>query len=86
VAEVDAAVPPADPLDGYIADQLRRGTVTLYDDVIQQVERKVISAALRSASGNQVEAARVLGITRTTLRSKIQKLGIRIDRTVETGE
>jgi two-component system nitrogen regulation response regulator GlnG len=85
-AEADAAAGPTDPLDGYIADQLRRGTVTLYDDVIQQVELKVISAALRNASGNQVEAARLLGITRTTLRSKIQKLGIRIDRTVEAGE
>jgi two-component system nitrogen regulation response regulator GlnG len=73
-------------MDDFIAAQLRQGTVSLYDDVIAQVERKVISAALRSASGNQAEAARILGVTRTTLRMKIQKLGIRIDRTVDLGE
>ena len=60
--------------------------MSLYDDVIEIVERKVISAALRSVSGNQAEAARILGVTRTTLRAKLQKLGIRIDRTVEAGE
>jgi two-component system nitrogen regulation response regulator GlnG len=74
---------PPDPLDSYIDEQLRRGTETLYDDVVALVERKMISAALRKTAGNQVEAARLLGVTRTTLRSKIQKLGIRIDRTIE---
>ncbi len=85
-ADTDAAGPTADPLDGFIARQLREGTVSLYDDVIEIVERKVISAVLRSASGTQAEAARILGVTRTTLRAKIQKLGIRIDRTIEAGE
>jgi two-component system nitrogen regulation response regulator GlnG len=73
----------ADPLDDYIKKQICQGTQTLYDDVITQVERKVIGAALREANGNQVEAARMLGVTRTTLRSKMHKLGIRVDRSIE---
>jgi two-component system nitrogen regulation response regulator GlnG len=81
-----AVAEEADLLDEFIAAQLRRGTVTLYDDVIERVEGKIISAALRNASGNQVQAARTLGLTRTTLRMKIHKLGIRIDRTVEFDE
>jgi two-component system nitrogen regulation response regulator GlnG len=82
-AEPEKPVPATDPLDAYIEEQLRSETETLYDDVIAQAERKVISAALRAASGNQVEAARTLGVTRTTLRSKMQKLGIYIDRTIQ---
>ena len=38
--------PPVDPLEDYITAQIRRGTCTLYDDVIARVERKAISAAL----------------------------------------
>ncbi len=84
--DAKAAVAITDPLDEFIASQLRRGTVSLYDDVIGRVERKVISAALRNSAGNQAEAARILGVTRTTLRMKIHKLGIRIDHTVELEE
>jgi two-component system nitrogen regulation response regulator GlnG len=34
--------------------------------------------ALRSTRGNQVQAARVLGISRQTLRAKIRELGLSI--------
>jgi two-component system nitrogen regulation response regulator GlnG len=62
------------------------GTSTLYDDVMARVERKVIAAALRKANGNQVGASQTLGVTRTTLRSKMQKLGIHVDRAVDSGK
>jgi len=84
-SEPEAVISTPDPLDGYIREQLRLGTSTLYDDVIAQIERKVIAAALREANGNQVEAAQTLGVTRTTLRSKMQKLGIHIDRSIDAG-
>lgn len=58
-------------------------TPTLYDDVLEEVERQLIAAVLDDASGNQSEAAKKLGITRTTIRSKINKLGIGIKRIVE---
>jgi two-component system nitrogen regulation response regulator GlnG len=86
VADSDEARAVADPLDEFIGSQLRQGTVSLYDDVIACVERKIISTTLRHVAGNQAEAARILGVTRTTLRQKIQKLGIRIDRTVQADE
>jgi two-component system nitrogen regulation response regulator GlnG len=41
---------------------------------------------LRHTGGNQVQAARTLGITRGSLRAKVRELGIRIDRTVRGGE
>ncbi len=56
---------------------------TLYDDVIEDVERKLIATVLDEVAGNQTEAAKLLGITRTTIRTKISKLGIGIKRVVE---
>lgn len=43
---------------------------------IAGVERKLIDAALRRATGNQAKAAQFLGIPRTTLRDKMAKYGM----------
>jgi two-component system nitrogen regulation response regulator GlnG len=44
--------------------------------VILAVERELIIRALAETGGNQVQAARLLGITRATLRKRIEKFGI----------
>jgi len=46
--------------------------------VIEQVERPLIERCLAWADGNQLKAARVLGINRNTLRKKIRELGVKI--------
>jgi two-component system nitrogen regulation response regulator GlnG len=56
---------------------------TLFDDVIEDVERQLIAEILDQCGGNQTEAAKRLGITRTTVRTKVNKLGIGIRRVVE---
>ena len=40
------------------------------------VERELIARALGETGGNQVQAAKLLGITRATLRKRIEKYGI----------
>ncbi|MBI3851993.1 MAG: sigma-54-dependent Fis family transcriptional regulator [Verrucomicrobia bacterium] len=45
--------------------------------VIPAVERELIIQALKETSGNQVQAARLLGITRATLRKRVEKFKIR---------
>ncbi len=47
-------------------------------DLITQ-EKKLIINALRKTGGNQVQAARLLGITRNTLRYRMKKYGIKGD-------
>jgi len=44
--------------------------------VIPSVERVLVMEALRETSNNQVQAAKLLGITRATLRKRIEKFGI----------
>ena len=45
--------------------------------VIPAVERELIINALKETSGNQVQAAKLLGITRATLRKRIEKFDIK---------
>jgi nitrogen regulation protein NR(I) len=44
--------------------------------IIPAVERELVIQALKETSGNQVQAAKLLGITRATLRKRIEKFGI----------
>ena len=52
----------------------------LYDRVLREVERPLIELSLAATRGNQVRAARLLGVNRNTLRKKIQKLRIPVTR------
>ena len=71
--------------DGWLAFVDRRvaeGTESLYEDALLEMERRVISRVLEHTTGNQNQAAKLLGIARGTLRSKIRNLGINIERVV----
>jgi two-component system nitrogen regulation response regulator GlnG len=83
---VAAPVPGRDPLDRWIADAFASDSLSVYDDVIAKVDRRIIARALEQTGGSQSEAAKLLGISRTTLRSKIERLGIKIDRVVQRSE
>jgi two-component system nitrogen regulation response regulator GlnG len=50
--------------------------------LIPAVERELIIQALRETNGNQVQAARLLGITRATLRKRIEKFKIRRESSI----
>ena len=45
--------------------------------IIASVERELIIAALAETGGNQVQASKLLGITRATLRKRVEKFGIK---------
>jgi len=48
----------------------------LYRSVVESIEKPLIEQALERTEGNQLKAARILGINRNTMRSKIKKFGI----------
>ncbi len=50
---------------------------TLYDRVIAEVERPLIAVMLARHGGNQLRAARALGLNRNTLKKRLDNLGIR---------
>ena len=80
-------VPASSPIDAwehFVDARIQSGADNLYDEAIEKMEAKLITQVLRATNGNQGEAVKVLGITRTTLRTKIKKLGISIDRIVRS--
>ncbi len=79
---------PADVSDGvfnwdeFVAGHIAEGTENLYAESLERMEREVLVRVLRHTDGNQLQAARLLGITRGSLRNKIRTLGITIARSV----
>ena len=65
-------------LRGFMPNIKRFEKFNLYDMVIPEVERSLILMVMKETKDNQVKAAKLLGINRNTLRSKIKKLGIKI--------
>ncbi len=54
--------------------------VGLYQRVLREVERPLITLTLQATKGNQIRAAEVLGLNRNTLRKKIRELNIPVIR------
>ena len=52
----------------------------LYQRVLREVERPLITLTLQATKGNQIRAAEVLGLNRNTLRKKIRELNIPVIR------
>lgn len=48
----------------------------LYKTILAEIEKPMIEYALERAEGNQLKAARILGINRNTIRAKIKKMNI----------
>ena len=52
----------------------------LYDRMLHEMERPLVSLTLNATAGNQLKAAKVLGLNRNTLRKKIKELDINVVR------
>ncbi|MET4697224.1 two-component system nitrogen regulation response regulator GlnG [Constrictibacter sp. MBR-5] len=52
----------------------------LYDRILQELERPLITLTLGATRGNQIRAAQLLGLNRNTLRKKIRELDIPVIR------
>ncbi len=83
--DAEEATARAEGLEQFIETRLQAGTQELYAEALERLERLLLTRVLRHTGGNQLQAAKLLGITRGSLRTKIRDLGIRIDRTISGG-
>lgn len=67
------APPGFGDFERYIHSLFQKESNDIYRQVIGQVEKILIDAALQHTSGNQVAAAERLGISRMTLRTKLKE-------------
>jgi DNA-binding NtrC family response regulator len=59
-------------------DFLHAALNTLEEPILARVEREMVVRALAAAEGNQAKAAERLGMTRTTLRKRIEAYGLKL--------
>ncbi len=73
--------PPLIPLSEHVEQavefyftQLKgHDTANLYNLVISEVEKTLLATVLKHANYNQTKATKILGLSRSTLRKKIEK-------------
>nr|WP_315854010.1 sigma-54 dependent transcriptional regulator [Gemmata massiliana] len=68
--------------DQFVGGRIAASSENLYAESLERMEREVLVRVLKHTDGNQLQAARILGITRGSLRNKIRTLGISIARSV----
>jgi DNA-binding protein Fis len=51
----------------------------IYKDIVALIEKKLIEIVLERTFGNKLKAAKMLGINRNTLHTKIEKCRIDVD-------
>jgi DNA-binding protein Fis len=72
--------------DRFVTDRINAGTNSLYAQALEHMEQEVLVRVLKYTNGNQLQAAKILGITRGSLRNKIRSLGIEITREIRGSE
>ncbi len=60
-------------VEQYLDDMGSTPPDNLYQVILSEVERPLIRTVLEHTQGNQSRAAEILGITRATLRNRIQR-------------
>src|SRR4030042_1135608 len=65
-------------LKRYLKEMTKLENCNLYYTVLSEVEKSLIAIVLKETGGNQLRAAKTLGINRNTLRAKIKEYKIRL--------
>ena len=71
-------------LEALVRDAVEFNSDSLMADVMPQLERPLLRLLLMQTKWNQQRAAKILGINRNTLRKKIEMLGLKNQRNLET--
>jgi DNA-binding NtrC family response regulator len=66
-------------LDAFIREQLAREGDDIYGETHRHVDKLLLVRALEHTGGNQRDAARILGISRQTMRTKLRALGLSVN-------
>jgi DNA-binding NtrC family response regulator len=69
---------------GWIKNMFHTKPDNLFDMCMEQLSALVIKEALSLTKGNRSQAAKILGMSRPTLHSKMEKLGITVESTVNS--
>jgi DNA-binding protein Fis len=68
-----------------VGAQLAGGSRRVYRDTMSVMERPLLAHVLSLTGGNQLRAARLLGLNRNTLRKRCRDLGLDVKRRPTAG-
>jgi len=57
----------------FLSENKSKSISDLYDMIISEVEAPLLQAVMEKRRGNQLQAAKMLGISRGTIRKKLQR-------------
>lgn len=57
----------------FLAENKSKSVTDLYDMILSEVEPPLLQAVMEKRRGNQLQAAKMLGISRGTIRKKLQR-------------
>ena len=64
-------------LDTYFKELEDTETQNLHAMVVAEVEKPLLEVVMKRTGGNQLRAARILGLNRNTLRKKLDRYGMK---------
>ncbi len=84
IINIDSKKPPTVPLSVHVKQTVEQyflhlnghETAGLYALVIAEVEKPLLQKTLEHCGYNQTKAAKVLGLSRSTLRKKLEQYGL----------
>jgi len=86
-AAAEALTPaPGFDLAGFVRQRLLPTTNDLMDQTHREVDRVLLTLALEYTGGNYTEAAKLLGISRQTMRVRLRSLGLQVTHSVESND
>lgn len=77
-----ATEPDSVALASFVRDRLQAGSTNLYAEALSLMEGFLLREVLRHSEGNLSQAARTLGITRPTLRTKLADSGLAVEKMI----
>jgi two-component system nitrogen regulation response regulator GlnG len=83
---IETRGPDLSSLSRFVRERIAAGATNLYADYQAVVDRQLLADVLDHTGGNLTQAARILGITRATLRSKMIALGLASEKDAGSGE
>ena len=86
-AAAEALTPaPGFDLAGFVRQRLLPTTNDLMDQTHREVDRVLLTLALEYTRGNYTEAAKLVGISRQTMRVRLRSLGLQVTHSVESND
>ena len=77
---------PEEIIRHWVRHRLERREDDLFERLLDECSRVILSEALAETEGNRSQAARILGISRPTLHARMDKYGITVGAQIRGGE